>query len=376
MQPYYLLEGDNLEILPRLGEASVHSIVTDPPAGIEMGKLSGRDWDCFRRTHNPNDVGRESVFGRTSRTSPHSYGESDRGAFVAFMVAAMGAGLRVLKPGGSALVWAHPRTSHWTAWALEDAGFEIRDVLVHIHSQGMPKSKALLKPGSEHWILCRKPGPLIPLNLDPCRTPRVGVRTNAVSQAATDASGERGIYGGGAKGRETHQTDGQRLGGWPPNVLFSHAEGCGERRRCEACEQEYMGFVDACFECGTPLVDACAEGCSIRELRTQAPHAVEFFHKFRYLSKPGRKEKRAGLDNDDVEHPTVKSLTLMEWLITLITPPGGTVLDMFAGSGTTLIAAVNAGFKPIGIERDSEYAAMARRRLEHWCGRRVQRVAS
>lgn len=87
----------------------------------------GKDWDCFRRRRNPEDVGRDNVFGRTSRTAPASYGESERGRFVEFMSAVFREVYRVLKPGGAVVVWTLPRTSHWTTWAIEDAGFEIRD---------------------------------------------------------------------------------------------------------------------------------------------------------------------------------------------------------------------------------------------------------
>jgi hypothetical protein len=70
---------------------------------------------------------------------------------------------RVLKPGAHALLWALPKTSHWTATALEDAGFEIRDVISHVFGTGLPKSwhrdgqGTALKPASEHWILARAP---------------------------------------------------------------------------------------------------------------------------------------------------------------------------------------------------------------------------
>ena len=68
-----------------------------------------------------------------------------------------------------------------------------------------------------------------------------------------------------------------------------------------------------------------------------------------------------------IQHPTVKPLTLLEWLVSLITPPGGVVLDPFAGSGTTLQAALNKGFQPIGIEQDADYIKLIEKRLEGTC---------
>lgn len=116
-----LLHGDSLKILPELEDACVDSIVTDPPAGISF---MGKDWD--------SDKG-------------------GRDEWIKAMAKIFGEVLHVLKPGGHALVWALPRTSHWTATALEDAGFEIRDVVTHLFGSGFPKSldigKAIDKRG-------------------------------------------------------------------------------------------------------------------------------------------------------------------------------------------------------------------------------------
>jgi site-specific DNA-methyltransferase (adenine-specific) len=89
--------------------------------------------------------------------------------------------------------------------------------------------------------------------------------------------------------------------------------------------------------------------------------------RFFYCAKPSRREKEAGLNGANT-HSTVKSITLMRYLTRLVTPPNGTVLDMFAGSGTTLCAAMLEGFNAIGIEREEEYANIARARTEHWLG--------
>jgi DNA modification methylase len=80
-----------------------------------------------------------------------------RDAFIAFLSRVMRECLRVLKPGAFGLVWALPRTSHWTATALEEAGFEIRDVIYNIFCTGFPKSKSSLKPAVENWFKVQKP---------------------------------------------------------------------------------------------------------------------------------------------------------------------------------------------------------------------------
>lgn len=161
-----LVDEDCRLFLPKLPENSIDAIVTDPPAGIGfMDKEwdDPRKWDAFRRARNPNDAGRDSVFGRVSNHAPHSYGEGDRGAFVAWLANVMKEALRVLKPGGHALVWALPRTSHWTAWAIEDAGFEIRDVIIHHFGTGFPKSADVSKQidkaaGAERKVVGTKLG--------------------------------------------------------------------------------------------------------------------------------------------------------------------------------------------------------------------------
>ena len=94
--------------------------------------------------------------------------------------------------------------------------------------------------------------------------------------------------------------------------------------------------------------------------------ASRFFPVFKYQAKAPKKERPVIVreDGTKVQHPTVKPLKLMEWLATLITPEGGTVLDPFAGTGTTLQAATNKGFHPIGIEADTDYIQLIHQRLE------------
>lgn len=157
-------------------------------------------------------------------------------------------------------------------------------------------------------------------------------------------------------------------GRWPPNIVLSHTEDCTE--------------------------GACDETCAVAELDRQGDNPSRFFPVFRYQAKASRSEREAGLREaglrevavrtgmggkmpvDDAgkqrdrftktaanTHPTVKPIALMEWLITLVTPPNGTVLDPFMGSGTTGIAAKRLGFSFIGIEREAEYMEIAKARI-------------
>lgn len=158
MEPFYQNEsatiyfGNSLVVLPTLTDNSVDALVTDPPAGISF---MGKDWDDFRRSHNLADAGRDNVFGRTSAKAPE-YGRSPRAAFVDAMTLIFRECFRVMKPGAHGLVWSIPRTSHWAAWALEDAGFEIRDRITHIFGSGFPKSLNIQR--SVDSALCVLPG--------------------------------------------------------------------------------------------------------------------------------------------------------------------------------------------------------------------------
>lgn len=105
-----LYHGDAADLASVLPIGCVDAVVTDPPAGIGF---MGKDWD-------KNKGGRDQ--------------------WIAWLRDVMGGVLKVMKPGGHVLVWALPRTSHWTATALEDAGFEVRDRVCHLFGSGFPKS--------------------------------------------------------------------------------------------------------------------------------------------------------------------------------------------------------------------------------------------
>lgn len=121
MQNIQIKLGDCIDIMSEMRDNSIDSIVTDPPAGIAF---MGKDWD--------KDKG-------------------GRDEWIKWMTRVAAQCLRVLKPGGHALVWALPRTSHWTATAWEDAGFEVRDRIEHIFGSGFPKSLNVKKQIEKEW---------------------------------------------------------------------------------------------------------------------------------------------------------------------------------------------------------------------------------
>ena len=395
MEPNYkIIQADCLDVMRSMASDSVDSVITDPPAGIAF---MGKRWD--------GDKG-------------------GRRQWIAWLAERMIEALRLLKPGHYAFVWALPRTSHWTATALEDAGFEVRDVITHVQGQGFPKSKALLKPSSEHWILCRKPGPLRELRIGECR-----VGTSKNTPASRSQKIQKACYGKMSTDPEGSDGFNPNLGRWPANFVLSHcgadSDGNGgcERVGTKQVKNPAGGVVDtgrrnnkvfgsenrprANFApYGTDGVEevaawTCAPGCPVALLDEQSgvqrsggkaggvygssrkPNncyseglsghtspafsdtgtASRFFHCFEtnpfiYLAKASKSDRTAGgtVANN---HPTVKSTVLMRHLIRLVAAPGDLVLDPFAGSGSTGVAALAEGCRFIGIEQDAESANIA-----------------
>lgn len=136
-------EGDCLEVLRTIPDSSVDSIVTDPPAGIGF---MGKEWDQpgalverQSRRHEKWDMPGGNHHPRNSADKYRTI-RAEGAKFRAFLTPIFEECIRVLKPGGHAVVWALPRTSHWTGSAIEEAGFEVRDVVVHHFGSGFPKS--------------------------------------------------------------------------------------------------------------------------------------------------------------------------------------------------------------------------------------------
>jgi DNA modification methylase len=147
------------------------------------------------------------------------------------------------------------------------------------------------------------------------------------------------------------------LGRWPANVVLDEEaarlldEQGGERPSGSrvAGVRTGLGYHGANGD-GGPAIEGSAGG------------AARFF----YTAKADSAERSEGLGKRNA-HPTVKPLSLMAWLVKLVTPPGGTVLDPFLGSGTTAIACLGNGFSCIGIEREAEYVEIAADRIGLGC---------
>lgn len=370
--------GDCLLGMRELDASSIDAMVTDPPAGISF---MGREWD--------SDKG-------------------GRDKWIAWLREIMTEAFRVMKPGAHALVWALPRTSHWTATALEDAGFEIRDRVGHLFLSGFPKSldiaKAVdkklgeerpviseakdrrddettyglghsgelrsnepittaaalegwgtaLKPALEDWWLVRKPceGTVTEnalkygtggINLGACR---IGDEERFNGPSGGSPDGDE-VYQLGMRGKGDGTT---AVGRWPAHL----AVGPG----VEINDIENPALY---FYCPKPSVAETEAGLDALPVATPGELTG------------GRAEGSAGLNNPRAGagrtsgrrniHPTKKPIALMRWLIRLVTPPGGRVLDPFAGSGTTALAALVEGCRFIGWELLPKHHQIASERI-------------
>jgi DNA modification methylase len=385
--------GDCLDVLRGMGEASVDSVVTDPPYGLEF---MGREWDA------PWQVSSKSkLFGKRERPMPgwgvtrnancRACSGRMRGAktcrcerpewdeapeatrvrqmrgFQDWCEAWAREVFRVLKPGGHAAIFGGTRTYHRMVCAIEDAGFEVRDQLAWCFGTGFPKSHNLpgglgtaLKPAWEPIVLARKP-----LACPTVAAQVLATGTGALNIGACRVPTEENLNGGTYLGeRREHDEqrclDGGKLrngigeyrqpaGRWPanlvhdgsPEVLAAFAA-FGERKSTGGGLRNGDKFGGGYKPPGVPTIGFGDTGTAAR-----------FFY-----SAKASKAERAGS-----KHPTVKPVSLMRWLCRLVTPPGGTCLDPFAGSGTTGEAALREGFSAVLIEREAEYVADIERRL-------------
>lgn len=416
MTPYFadesvtLHHGDCLTVLSTLPDASVDSVVTDPPYGLEF---MGREWDAPWRTSGINsDAGFRGGGIRQVRALPSFTGSTnpkcgrcrgtrrgrrDGTAVVPVCLCADGGQfpnvrgeemrafqqwcelwakecLRVLKPGGHLLAFGGTRTWHRLVCAIEDAGFEVRDSIAWLYGEGFPKSLNLtdengartgwgtaLKPAHEPVCVARKPlaGTVAAnvlvhgtgaLNIAGCR---VGDEMRYASYTSlAPASGNRLGAAGTQEARRGTQCEPQRYEGrWPANVILDEAaaalldEQAGELTSGSRRAGTYglMGCMGAAAA-PMPGVDGDSGGAS----------------RFFYVAKANASERPIV---DGVTHPTVKPLTLMRWLARLVTPPGGVVIDPFAGSGTTVEAAIVEGFRCIAIEKDAAHLPLIESRI-------------
>jgi site-specific DNA-methyltransferase (adenine-specific) len=235
-----------------------------------------------------------------------------------------------------------------------------------------------LKPAHEPIVVARKPlsgtvaGNVLVwgtggLNIDGCR-----VGTDAGWSYPNGPRGGGQIYGNGAGIPPMTTPHHATAGRWPANVVFDRTAGKAldqqsgasrdgvavNRNRSEDNQTSWYGTRRS--QVGDDVGYGGAGGAS--RFFTQADFGPDDWP-FVYQAKPSRKERNAGVPEGTPGHPTVKPVALMRHLVRLVTPPGGTVLDPFAGSGTTLVAAILEGMVPLGCEMTDEYLPIIEGRM-------------
>lgn len=328
-----VIHGDCIETMNQMEPESISAIVTDPPYGLSF--MSAK-WDATP----PGVQWAEACY-------------------------------RVLKPGGHIAAFGGTRTWHRLAVAIEDAGFEMRDSLAWLYGSGFPKSHDVgksteaedwdgwgtaLKPAFEPIVLARKPlaektvarnvltHGTGAINIDACRVESDGSHKRSFQPT----NNGRNVYGAQSGFEPTNAS-----GRWPANVLLD--------QHTAAWVDEQSGVLktgggNRASASGGVIYHERAAG-EPREFPANEGGASRFFY-----SAKAPKSERPNVGG--VQHPTVKPLAIMGWLISLVTPPDGVLLDPFAGSGTTLEAAQKLGFKSIGIEAEEAYLPLIDQRLQ------------
>ena len=415
--------GDSRQVLKGVADASIDSVVCDPPyALVSIGKRFGAENAAAAKP------GKTGAYARASAGFMGQKWDTGETVFDPdFWVEV----LRVLKPGGHLLAFSGTRTYHRLACAVEDAGFEIRDMVSWLYGSGFPKShnvgKAIdrhngdarpvigtetiandmrggalldvahgvdrpafernvtsaasaasaawegwgtaLKPACEPIVLARKPlaGTVAAnvlahgtgaLNID---ASRIGYDPNDTNPATNPLHRKQAGYANanaadhGSSSYSLKDGFGERNpnagGRWPANVIHD-----GSEEVTEAFPDTSSGAWNG--QRTTPKtkgVYGTFEGGAEAAREGSAGSAARFFYS----------SKADAADRCGSKHPTVKPIDLMAYLCRLVTPPGGTVLDPFAGSGSTGMACLREGFDCVLIEREAQYVEDIHRRLKH-----------
>lgn len=361
-ESYSIYNGSMLDMLEVIEPNTIDSIITDPPYELNF---MNKGWD-------------RSGIAFQKETWEKCY--------------------EVLKPGGYLLAFGGSRTHHRIACAIEDAGFEIRDTIMWLYGSGFPKgmnlSKALearqklgntdlakqwqgwgtaLKPAYEPIIVARKPfkGSLVDnvikygvggINIDECRIDYNGEIPN-IGGRAKHTRGD----GYGFKPLEENCVA-NTSGRFPANVIHDgsdEVESLFPYTKSGKMTSEHQRHTD-----GSPngIYGKFNKEHPLSETYGDSGSASRFF----YCAKANKKDRDEGLyDYRKNFHPTVKPCELMQYLIRLVTPKGGIILDPFMGSGSTGKAAMfenrerQADYKFIGIDLEEEYCNIASARIDY-----------
>lgn len=333
-----------------IGEGrTVESCCTDPPYHLlSIVKRFGKKGSA------PAKHGTDGAFNRISRGFADQQwdGFDKDGKQIAHDPKLWRLVFDLLLPGGFLLAFSSPKTGHRMACAIEDAGFTMHPFIGWIYGQGLPKPHSLgngngwyhggqtLRPALEPVYFAQRPF-----------SERTGVANFA-------RHGVGGFNIEACRLEVDPEKDDPRLGGK------------GDWIRERGKRHPYSPDLRPSFPATERRVSAVAGKWPTTVAHDGSPAVLDAFpadlagHSLgKYFPAFGYNRKAKGKDRADSDHPTVKPIEFLEWLIRLVTPEGGTVLDPFAGTGTTGIAARNANCNAILIENNPAYVADIRRRI-------------
>lgn len=345
--------------LKDLPDESVDSIATDPPYHLTAGKKGGS---------GPVFVNLNSPAGR-SRVGTGFMGMTWDGGDIAYNVDMWKECLRVLKPGGHLLSFGGSRTYHRMACAVEDAGFEIRDQIMWIYGSGMPKSHNLhddfegwgcaLKPAHEPIVVARKPfKDTVAKNMALHQVGAYNINASRVPGEPVPINRLESWSGFGQLKRPEYEATVNDKGRWPANIIHDGSDEVLEHFPEASGDASTHGSAARFFYCAKASRSERNAGC---DLLPESDGSTQWDP----TSQRGKEHLENGWGKSRNGHPTVKPVELMRYLCRLVTPPGGTVLDPFTGSGSTGVAAVREGFNFLGIEECADYLVIAEARIFH-----------
>lgn len=338
-----VLGGDSVAVLPRLAAGIADALVTDPPYGLEF---NGHAWDGatgFAESLPDLDV--------STMTPPE--------VFEAWCAAWARGALHALKPGAHLAAFGGTRTWHRMVRGIESAGFEVRDQIAWLYSSGMPKSMDLA------YALDKRNGVLRPDRVvqESEREGVLGATRRVVQHGAPVSDDAKQWAGWGTGLRPSFEPiiiARKPIPGTVVDNVLTHGTG--------ALNIDATRFGYGRWPANVALDAAQADALDLLTGSRRSDPASARFPVFRYEHKaPGSERPRAF----GVSHSTVKPLPLMRWLVRLITPRGGLVLEPFAGSGATVEAALDEGMRVVAIEKDASFVPLVASRIDRVAMRRA-----
>lgn len=345
------IHGDCLDVIPRLTAEGVvcDACVCDPPYHLQS---TVKRW-ANAQPSNETYVSRAPQSGYMAGYGPRGFmGQKWDGGDIAFRPETWNTVASVMLPGAFLVAFGGTRTYHRLTCAIEDAGFVIQDCLMWLYGTGFPKNKAQLKPAYEPIILAYKPGGKRTMQVDECRI--AGEFVSGWSKSGSKAS-ENVAMSGRNYARNPKPDD--PAGRWPANIFHDGSdevvgmfpESAGQQAPVRGTEPSNSTRF---------IYNGLKGRHSPREPVGDDGSAARFF----FSAKAGAEDRWGS------RHPTVKPVEIMKWLVQLVTPGGGLVIDPFAGSGTTGVAALASGRNAILIEREDNWFADIQARIAFYEG--------